>query len=161
MMRHIRLEHLFVQHIPERLEPGVLYISMEYATAAHRCCCGCDEEVVTPFSPIDWSLTFDGETVSLHPSIGNWNFSCRSHYVIRRGQVIKASTWDDEQVKDNRLKDKAAKASYYEKPVPINAVKPVPDIAPQTRGLKLDLRKWILCKGNNLVQKMAWWLKRS
>jgi hypothetical protein len=39
-MRHNHLEHRFVQYIPERLDSGVLYISMEYATAAHRCCCG-------------------------------------------------------------------------------------------------------------------------
>ena len=45
-----RFEHRFVQNIPEQLEPGILYISMEFATAAHRCFCGCGEEVVTPFS---------------------------------------------------------------------------------------------------------------
>ena len=38
-----------------------------------RCCCGCGEEVVTPFSPAQWQMSFDGEAVSLHPSIGNWN----------------------------------------------------------------------------------------
>lgn len=160
-MRHTYLEHRFVEHIPECLEPGVLYISMEYATAVHRCCCGCGKEVVTPFTPIDWSLTFDGETVSLHPSIGNWSFSCRSHYFIRRGQAIEALTWDDEQVKDNRRKDRAAKANYYRKPEPINAVKPAPNITLQPKKLNLGLRKWILCKGNDLVQKMARWLKRS
>jgi Family of unknown function (DUF6527) len=160
-MHHTRLEHRFVKQLPERLEASVLYISMEYATAAHCCCCGCGEEVVTPFTPTDWSMTFDGETISLSPSIGNWNFACRSHYFIRCGQVIKASTWDDEQVKNSRQKDKAAKAIYYGKPSPINTVKPVPDITPPTRVLKLGLRKSILCKGNDLIQKMARWLKRS
>ncbi|WP_342776660.1 hypothetical protein [Hankyongella ginsenosidimutans] len=48
MMRHKRLDHRFVEHIPERLEPGVLYVSMDYATSAHSCCCGCGEEVVAP-----------------------------------------------------------------------------------------------------------------
>ena len=43
MMRHKCLEHRFVQHIPRHLEPGVLYVSIEYATAAHTCCCGCGE----------------------------------------------------------------------------------------------------------------------
>jgi hypothetical protein len=160
MMRHAYLEHRFVEHIPECLESGVLYISIEYAIAVHRCCCGCGEEVVTPFTPIDWSFIFDGETVSLHPSIGNWSLSCRSHYFIRRGQVIEASTWSDEQIEDNRREDRAAKESYYAKPASINTIKTAPDITPQEREMNLSLRKWILCKGNDLVQKMTSWLKR-
>jgi Family of unknown function (DUF6527) len=60
-MRYARLAHEFVDHIPDVLDPGVLYVSMKYATAAHRCCCGCGLEVVTPFTPTDWKLTFDGE----------------------------------------------------------------------------------------------------
>jgi hypothetical protein len=53
-MRHHTLEHRFVRNAPRELEPGVLYISMEYATAVHSCCCGCGERVVTPFTPTDW-----------------------------------------------------------------------------------------------------------
>ncbi len=113
MMRYPHLEHLFVKHIPDRLESGVLYVSMEYGTAAHRCCCGCGEEVVTPFTPTDWNMTFDGETVSLNPSIGNWTLACRSHYVIKRGRVIEAGPWTDEQVEAERHRDRAAKARFY------------------------------------------------
>lgn len=114
MIRWNRLEHRFVKHIPEQLEPGVLYISMEYGSAAHSCCCGCGEEVVTPFTPTDWEVTYDGETVSLWPSVGNWNQRCRSHYVIRRGQVLEAGPWTDYQVAAERQRDKAAKALHYE-----------------------------------------------
>ncbi|MER8758086.1 DUF6527 family protein [Mesorhizobium sp. M0976] len=63
---------------------------MDYATSAHRCCSGCGEKVVTRFSPTDWKMTFDGEIISLHPSVGNWQLPCRSHYVIRAGRVIDA-----------------------------------------------------------------------
>lgn len=91
MLRHSRLEHRFVQYIPEVLEPGVIYISMEFATAAHSCCCGCGEQVITPFTPSDWTMSFDGETISLSPSIGNWKFRCHSHYIIRRSRVVDAS----------------------------------------------------------------------
>jgi hypothetical protein len=90
MFLHSKLEHRFVHYIPEQLEPGVIYISMDYATAAHSCCCGCGEQVITPFTPTDWELTFDGETVSLWPSIGNWNFRCRSHYIIRNCRIVGA-----------------------------------------------------------------------
>jgi Family of unknown function (DUF6527) len=123
-MQHKRLEHRFVEHLPERLEAGVLYISMEYATAAHCCCCGCGKEVVTPFTPTDWSMTFDGETISLSPSIGNWNFACRSHYFIRRGRIVEATSWTGQQVEANRRKDSAVKADYYGTMELNNAVKP-------------------------------------
>ena len=113
MMRWHRLEHQFVQHIPDHLEPGILYISMDYATAAHSCCCGCGEEVVTPFTPTDWKMVFDGESVSLRPSIGNWNLRCKSHYVIDRGFVMVAEPWSNAQVAAERQRDKIAKALFY------------------------------------------------
>ena len=82
-----KLSHKFVKNIPEYIENGIIYISMDYATAIHKCCCGCGEEVVTPFSPTDWNLVFDGETISLYPSIGNWSFPCHSHYWITKNKV--------------------------------------------------------------------------
>jgi|JI10StandDraft_1071094.scaffolds.fasta_scaffold169508_4 hypothetical protein len=113
-MRHQTLEHRFVRNVPRDLEPGVLYISMDYATAVHPCCCGCGERVVTPFTPTDWHLTFDGESISLHPSVGNWNQKCRSHYVIRRSRVLEAGPWTNAQVEAERRRDKGAKAAYFD-----------------------------------------------
>jgi len=113
MFRHTNLEHKFVHYIPEQLEPGVIYISMEYATAAHSCCCGCGEQVITPFTPTDWELTFDGETVSLWPSIGNWNFRCRSHYVIRNNRIVGVKPWSDKKVEHDRLRDKWRKQEHF------------------------------------------------
>jgi len=114
MLRYTRLQHRFVHYIPEQLEPGVIYISMDYATAAHSCCCGCGEQVITPFTPTDWKLMFDGETVSLWPSIGNWNFPCRSHYIIRHSRVLGAEPWDDKQNQGGRHLDKKRKEKHYE-----------------------------------------------
>ncbi|HEX7962665.1 MAG TPA: DUF6527 family protein [Terriglobales bacterium] len=57
------LEHQFVEFIPEVLDGGVPYISVKYATAVHKCCCGCSREVVTPLSPTFWHMTFDGEMI--------------------------------------------------------------------------------------------------
>lgn len=76
-------------------------------------CSGCGEEVVTQFTPIDWKMIFDGETVSLNPSIGNWTLDCRSHYVIKRGRVIEAGPWTEEQVAAERLRDRKAKSRHY------------------------------------------------
>lgn len=129
MIQHKQLEHRFVKHIPERLEAGILYVSMEYATSAHSCCCGCGEEVVAPFTPTDWKMTFDGETISLRPSIGNWTLKCRSHYVIDGGKVVEAGPWSDEQVEAERRRDRAAKDRFYGKPAPVAADTALPDVA--------------------------------
>ncbi len=112
MIKHKQLRHRFVETMPDKIEPGVLYISMEYATAAHRCCCGCGEEVVTPFSPAQWRMTFDGDAISLNPSVGNWNLRCRSHYIVRDGRVIDAGAWTDEEIKAGRKRDKDARTKY-------------------------------------------------
>jgi Family of unknown function (DUF6527) len=61
-----------------------------YATVIHLCACGRGIKVVTPTSPPEWHLTWGGDAVSLYPSIGNWQFPCRSHYWIRRNRIIWA-----------------------------------------------------------------------
>jgi len=104
-----KLIHKFVKSVPETLEDGVLYVSVEYATVIHKCYCGCGLEVVTPLSPKDWKLTFDGETISLHPSIGNWSFPCQSHYWIRNNRVEWAAKWDRGQIDTVRKKGEKSK----------------------------------------------------
>lgn len=113
MMRNQTLDHRFVRTVPRELEPGVLYISMDYATAVHSCCCGCGDRVVTPFTPTDWRMTFDGETVSVHPSVGNWNQKCRSHYVIQRNKVLESGAWSNTQIEAERRRDIKAKAAHF------------------------------------------------
>lgn len=99
--------------VPETLEEAVLYISVKYGTAVHRCCCGCGREVVTPLTPTDWKLIFDGETVSLYPSIGNWNSPCRSHYWIRNNRVEWAEDWPEWKVEAVATKDQREKDAFY------------------------------------------------
>ncbi len=111
-MTHFRPQ--FVESVPERLEAGVLYVSMELATAIHLCACGCGQEVITPFSPTDWKLCFDGEHVSLDPSIGNWSFACRSHYWIRGGKVRWSTAWSDEKIESGGAHDRDRKSTYFE-----------------------------------------------
>lgn len=104
----------FVEYIPDHVDEGVLYISIPFATATHKCCCGCGLQVVTPLSPTDWSVTFNGVSISLDPSIGNWNFPCRSHYWIKRNQVKWARQWSEAQIHENRQRDRRAKNQYFE-----------------------------------------------
>lgn len=114
-MRRHELTIRFVEFIPEAIEEDTLYVSMSYATVVHRCCCGCGREVVTPLSPTDWQLTFDGVHISLHPSIGNWSFDCQSHYWIRNDCVHWAPAWSKIQIEDGRAHDQIRKDKYFGK----------------------------------------------
>jgi hypothetical protein len=82
-----RYKHLFLNLLPPVIEAGTLYVSMDFGTVIHLCACGCGRKVVTPLSPRDWKLIFDGDSVTLSPSIGNWQYPCRSHYWIRRSRI--------------------------------------------------------------------------
>lgn len=106
----MKLQHEFVEHIPAKLQANVIYVCIPFATATHLCCCGCGHEVVTPLSPTDWQLTFDGESVSLHPSIGNWGLACRSHYWIRQNRVVLAPAWMHQRVEAGRALDRFRKS---------------------------------------------------
>jgi Family of unknown function (DUF6527) len=108
------LTHEFVEFIPDDLNDGVIYVSIPYATVAHKCCCGCGQEVITPLSPTDWKLTFDGKTISLHPSIGNWSFACQSHYWIRSNHVSWAPRWTKEEIDVGRSVDRSVKKQYFD-----------------------------------------------
>lgn len=103
----------FVEFIPKGLDDGVLYVSMTYAIASHRCFCGCGKKVVTPLSPTDWRLTFDGDTVSLDPSVGNWSYPCRSHYILHNNRVRWAGPMSASDIRAVRARDAMDKQRYY------------------------------------------------
>jgi hypothetical protein len=100
------LEPEFVTVIPRDLVPGTLYISISYATVQHLCACGCGYQVSTPLSARGWKLIYDGETVSLTPSVGNWSFPCRSHYWIRHNKIGWCRKWTDEEIARNRAQSR-------------------------------------------------------
>lgn len=109
-----RLER--VTYLPERLEPGVLYLSKKYETASHMCACGCGTEVTTPLSPGFWRLTVIKGEASRYPSIGNWSLPCQSHYWITGGQVRWAAAWTPDQIADGRQRDHAERERLLHEP---------------------------------------------
>lgn len=130
------MKHEFVEHMPDQLEADVLYVSIQYDLAMHRCFCGCGQEVVTPLSPAEWSLGYNGRSVSLHPSIGNWSFPCKSHYWIKDGKVVWASRFSDEKIAMVRKKDRQDLGREYDEPKPDRATKPESDPTPQPAAKK-------------------------
>jgi hypothetical protein len=113
LIKPTRVRHVFVEFVPEELAPATLYISIEYATTVHACLCGCGSRIVTPLSPTDWRMTFDGETVSLSPSIGKWSFACQSHYWIVSDTVRWAGRMSVQKIQVGRERDGREKQAYY------------------------------------------------
>lgn len=114
-MKRKMIKPEFVDFIPDVVKDGVLYISISYATATHKCPCGCGEIVVTPVRPTDWTLTWNGETVTLYPSIGNWGLQCQSHYWIEENRIVWAGKWSASKIAEGRAIDRRTKDRYFGK----------------------------------------------
>ena len=76
------VQHVFTDSVPETLDENVIYVSLNRNASMHLCRCGCGSEIILPIRRDSWKLTYDGESISLSPSIGNWRLPCRSHYWI-------------------------------------------------------------------------------
>ena len=113
-MKIRRFKHEFVHRIPHELQEGIIYICIECSIVMHKCACGCGEEVATPLGKKQWRLIFNGETISLLPSIGNWNYNCRSHYIIRENKAEWASSYSDYIC----LKETKKKRTWWKKLLP-------------------------------------------
>lgn len=88
----------FVERVPINIEEGIIYISISVNTAVHLCPCGCKTEIITPIDPKEWSFTYDGETISLKPSVGVWGAECKSHYWIKKNQIKWSRTFTDLEI---------------------------------------------------------------
>jgi hypothetical protein len=144
-MSRATYSHKFVKAFPDKLEDGVLYVSVEFATAAHLCFCGCGSEVYTRFSPRDWSMNFNGETVSINPSIGNWSFACQSHYILYGGRVRWANKWSHERIELGRLLDRERKERHY-KGEPLAPPPTLPNEQESRHGILARFTRWLIGK---------------
>lgn len=113
MARVHRMSHRFVGQVPSPLEGGIVYVSIEFGTVVHQCCCGCGDKVVTPLTPVDWTVAYDGQSISLTPSIGRWDAPCRSHYWIKNGRVIWSGDWSKADVERLKAREGALRRRYF------------------------------------------------
>lgn len=111
-MRQQSISPEFVESAPQELRDGVIYISDRFRTALHKCCCGCGREVVTPLNPAGWSYLREGGTVTIKPSIGNWSFPCKSHYLIVQNKVVWAEAMSAGQIARVKRKDARDQEAY-------------------------------------------------
>jgi hypothetical protein len=104
----------FVDFVPGILEDNTLYISIKYSTCSHLCPCGCSSKVITPLTPLKWSLIYN-KSVSLYPSIGNWHLPCKSHYWIKDNRFVWASELSSDEISDTRKIENLEVDSYFDK----------------------------------------------
>lgn len=83
----------------EDMEEGVIYVHKESTQSFHNCLCGCKEPVVMALDfinidgeeikgiwpPGNWNLTIKDGKATFSPSVGNYEFPCKSHYIITKG----------------------------------------------------------------------------
>lgn len=111
-MNDIKLKR--VSYMPKELESGVLYVSEEFGAVAHLCPCGCGSKIRTPLGPTEWSIKISDKGPSLSPSIGNWQIPCKSHYWIRNGKIVWASSWTPKQIASGQRNEEKRRRIYYE-----------------------------------------------
>ena len=97
----------WVEDMPERMEAGKLYISVKHRLTEHYCACGCGVEVSLPLGRSEWKLIYDGDSVSVSPSVGNWRLPCKSHYLIRENRTVWCAQWSEEKIVGGRKRDQA------------------------------------------------------
>jgi hypothetical protein len=114
MQKLTNIELVRCHYIPKTLEPGFLYVSEEFGAAVHLCACGCGSKVSTPLAPTEWTLHATRSGATLYPSVGNWQFPCKSHYWIRGGKIIWAAEWTPEQIAAGRSAEEQQRRAYYD-----------------------------------------------
>lgn len=141
MNRTTSIRPEFVEYIPQRLEPGVLYVSRRYSTATHLCCCGCSREVVTPLNAAKWRLLERDGVVSLSPSIGNWSFPCKSHYWIRANAITWAGSMSPRTIAAVKERDRLdAERLASQKPARLPALHRLSAV---WEGFRTTVRGWL------------------
>ena len=58
-----------------------------------------------------WSFELKGGL--FYPSIGNWQFPCKSHYWISGGEIRWAEEWTPEQIEAGREAEDQRRRRYY------------------------------------------------
>ncbi|HEY1136287.1 MAG TPA: DUF6527 family protein [Xanthomonadaceae bacterium] len=143
-MKQSRFRLVEVESFPRPLQEGVVYFSERFNCAAHACACGCGKEVITPISPVQWRISRSTRGVSLSPSIGNWNFACRSHYWITDGRVEWAMDMTREEIQAGREYNAALREEYFKaKRGKTKAAIQHPEALPRSRGLFARFINWL------------------
>lgn len=82
----MRYHYKLVDRIPKQMEEGVVYHTEEFELAGLLCACGCGHRItlIVPDSHKVWD---DGGFATIQPSVGVFDAACKSHFIIRAGNI--------------------------------------------------------------------------
>jgi hypothetical protein len=86
-IKQVDITPVWVEFMPDVLEEGKVYISERFQVSVHSCLCGCGVKTVPPLTAGHWTLIVKNEKVSFSPSIANYQFPCKSHYIITNNKA--------------------------------------------------------------------------
>ncbi|EMA4456299.1 MULTISPECIES: DUF6527 family protein [Enterobacterales] len=112
-MKTFTIKLVEVDSMPRDLEPNTLYYSERFGTASHLCACGCGAKIRTPIDVNEWSIVKTEQGPTLHPSVGNWQKECKSHYYIRKGKIVWCGAWTEKQIQEGRYREQQARIDHY------------------------------------------------
>lgn len=112
-MKTLNIKLVEVDSMPRELEPNILYYSERFGTASHLCACGCGAKIRTPIDVNEWSIVKTEQGPTLHPSVGNWQKECKSHYYIRKGKIVWCGAWTEKQIQEGRYREQQARIDHY------------------------------------------------
>ncbi|MGP2715699.1 DUF6527 family protein [Serratia marcescens] len=112
-MKTFTIKLVEVDSMPRELEPNILYYSERFGTASHLCACGCGAKIRTPIDVNEWSIVKTEQGPTLHPSVGNWQKECKSHYYIRKGKIVWCGAWTEKQIQEGRYREQQARIDHY------------------------------------------------
>jgi len=78
------------------MKHGILYLKHnedDTYESFHLCPCGCGEPVYLQYGGKGWNITLsingrELKSVTISPSVGCFDFPCKSHYFIRENKII-------------------------------------------------------------------------
>jgi len=89
-MKTIRKESVtpeYIEFMPEvdDMKENTIYISLKFSVTGHRCLCGCGSLTILPINNDGWNMTDNDNKLTFTPSVGNFQYPCKSHYIITKG----------------------------------------------------------------------------
>jgi hypothetical protein len=114
----MRYSYQAVDRIPKQISPGVVYHSEEYEIGALLCACGCGHRV-SLLVPDSHQITSMGGLATIHPSISVCDAPCKSHYLIRAGEVTLLPAFSSATAATTMQRQIARHARRDEKPVSV------------------------------------------
>jgi hypothetical protein len=82
----MKYRYRLVDRIPAQMQEGVVYHTEEFELAGLLCACGCGHRI-TLLVPDSHEVWDEGGYATIRPSVGVFDASCKSHYVISAGDV--------------------------------------------------------------------------